>query len=99
MNQELAGLAAITTMTRNAALRFTPIAQARRGWGSHAPRGQLCQERGRSLIPAATNHAAHVMHGLDTPFRVGVKGHHDQPVAAGTGCDPDIKPLNAHRSS
>jgi hypothetical protein len=40
-----------------------------------------------------------VMHGLHAPLRIRIKGHHDQRVAPGTGCDPDIKPLNTHGSS
>ena len=30
--------------------------------------------------------------------RIRVKGHHDQCVAPGTGCDPGIKPLHTHGS-
>ena len=49
--------------------------------------------------PAAVDRAAHVMHGLHAPLRIRVKGRHDQRVAPGTGCDPDIKLLNTHGSS
>jgi len=32
-------------------------------------------------------------------IRIRVEGHHDQRVAPGTSCDPDIKPLKTHGSS
>src|SRR5437879_1938001 len=49
--------------------------------------------------PAAVDCATHVMHGLHAPLRIRVEGHHDERVASGISCDPDIKPLNKRGSS